>query len=507
MPTGDGHRACFRCLGLAHARAAVANPMLCQACDLLGDRLRAARLEAMENMFEPLDPSPDDRDLPPSGTVRGSRSAPVGRGDGGRVPARGAVPPAVGPPAAKRRREEQLDTLEHRAQWVGALEAGEDDDDAMSVYASDDPDLLGGASVGEAAPSSAGSEESGSVEPLTARESMRSLLERVAGALHLDLADPDGDKSQIPMCPQFAAAFRESWFRMGRTGQQARFRPSREAMPWTRLSDQESVGIDKYPAMDNVVAATFLSDAEIIGDKGPQLKAGKEKDSDQLLQRTFNVLSVMARLNNAAMLLSSYLAHLVPNVWCLQGADQDWTDEALEVSRLLVLLQSEVVRANGQAVASVVESRRRLWLSLSGLEPHVQKAFCGLPFTPGVTFGSGVDDILRKTEDLRRDRDTLTKFQGFPRQRGSTAPRRPGSQGRRGLSASMQRRLGTAPHQPQAQTSQYQAQTSQYQAQPRGQGQSDRGRGRQRRRNKARGGSSALRGRSSGKNPGPQQST
>lgn len=498
MPAADGHRACFRCLGLEHARAAVANPMRCQACDLLGDRLRAARLETMENMFDLQGPSPDD-DLPPSGTVRESRSAPVGVGDGGRDPTSRAFPPAVGPPAAKRRREEHLDIFEHRAQYlnqdVDAQEVGDDDDDddVISVNAPYDPDLLGTtASVGEAAPSSAGSEE-----PLTATESMRSLLERVAKALDLELADPVDNKSQIPMCPQFAAAFRESWSRMGKTGPQARFRLSRETTPWTRLSDQESVGIDTYPAMDSVVAATFLSDAEIIGAKGPQLKPGKEKDSDLLLSRTFNVLAVMARLNNAAMLLGSYLAHLVPE---LQGAERGWTDEAMEVSRLLGLLQSELVRANGQAVASVVESRRRLWLSLSGLEPHVQKAFCGLPFTPGISFGTGVDDILRQTENLRRDRDTLNKFQGTPRQVGSAAPRRAGSQARRGLSASMRRRLGPAPHQPQAQT-------RQYQAQPQGQGQSNRGRGRQRYRNRARGGPSASRGRSSGENPGTQQST
>lgn len=60
----------------------------------------------------------------------------------------------------------------------------------------------------------------------------------------------------------------------------------------------------------------------------------------------------MARLNHAAMLLGSYLAHLVPT---LLGGSQNQVDEAV-MYRLLGLLQSELVQANGQVMASVVLS-------------------------------------------------------------------------------------------------------------------------------------------------------
>ena len=507
MPVGDGHRDCFRCLGLQHARAAVADPMRCQACDLLGDRLRAARLAAMEDV----DPSPDDDYIPPSGTVRLDRSASEGVGDGEQGPAEGGDLLAGDPPAAKRPRVELLNSLElrnaqHLRKEVLALDLDEDDeegedgddDGVIDINAPDDPDLVESASTCEAEPSVAGSEE-----PCTAAESMRFLLERVTSALDMDVTDPDDVQAKIPMCPKFAAAFRESWNRMGRTGAQARFRPSRESAPWTRMSDQESVGIAAYPAMDNVVAATFLSDAEIIGGKGPQLRIPDDRAADQYLNRTFNVLAIMARLNNAAMLLGAYLEHLVPH---LHSEEQGWTDEAVEVSRLLGVLQSELVRANGQAMASVVDSRRRLWLARCGLEPTMRKSFSELPFTPGFTFGAGVDDILRRTETLRRDRDTIGVFQGPSQPRAKSAPKRSWSQAKRGLSAGLQRRLGPAPRQPQAQSRQFQAPPRQFQAQPQGQWQGNRGRGRQRRQNRGRGGPSAGRGRFSG-NPGPQQST
>lgn len=60
----------------------------------------------------------------------------------------------------------------------------------------------------------------------------------------------------------------------------------------------------------------------------------------------------MARLNHAAMLLGSYLAHLVPT---LLGGSQNQVDEAV-MYRLLGLLQSEMVQDNGQVMASVVLS-------------------------------------------------------------------------------------------------------------------------------------------------------
>lgn len=45
------------------------------------------------------------------------------------------------------------------------------------------------------------------------------------------------------------------------------------------MANQDSMGIEAYPAMDHVVAATFLNDAEIIG------------SSDQLLSGTFSILA------------------------------------------------------------------------------------------------------------------------------------------------------------------------------------------------------------------------
>lgn len=88
----------------------------------------------------------------------------------------------------------------------------------------------------------------------------------------------------------------------------------------------------------------------------------------------------------------------------------------MEVFRPLGLLQSELVWANGQAVASVVSSRRHLWVSQSkNLPCHVRKAFCELPFTPGITFGRGVDDILRQTESLRLVRSFFSTASPGPR--------------------------------------------------------------------------------------------
>lgn len=477
MPAEDAHITCMRCLGLDHARWAVEDPLSCVSCEVLGERLCVARLERMKALTSQ---RPADDRLPPSGTVRRRQSSP---------------PAALGAPPAKRRTEEELDHLERRAadlrEAVSALE--EEGDDSLSLHAPDDLDVGDSASVllqryerarsaapstaGSVAPSNAGS--AASEGPPVVTEATCALLAKVAVSLGLKWEEPASDKLLIPTCPQFAVAFREYWTRM-----QGRFRPSRDTRPWTLIADQEPLGINRYPTMDDMVAAMILPDKEIIG-KVPQLKPGPERLSDQLLSSTFSVLSSMARLTNAAMLLSSYLARLIPT---LPGGSQDLVDEAMEVSRLLGLLQTDLARANGQAVASVVSSRRHLWLSQSKLPLPVQKTFMGLPLTPGATFGPGVDAILQQTAKLRKDRETLQQFMATSRPRPAHQTT---WQPRYRLPPGLQQRLGPPPPPP---------------SQPPRQRYGNQGNVNQQRRQR-RGGPPPGRGRPAAKKGGPQQSS
>ena len=149
----------------------------------------------------------------------------------------------------------ELDTLERRAldlrQEVDSLEV-DDGEDVLSVHAPDDLEFGESASVyqasivGSVAPSQAGT--AGSDEPQPASEALRLLLERVAASLGLEWSDPEDDKVQIPVCPQFAVAFRESWSRMQvASASQRRFRPSRETAPWAQMANQDSMGVESYP--------------------------------------------------------------------------------------------------------------------------------------------------------------------------------------------------------------------------------------------------------------------
>lgn len=56
-------------------------------------------------------------------------------------------------------------------------------------------------------------------------------------------------------------------------------------------------------------------------------------------------------------------------------------------------------------MASVVTSRHNLWLAQSTLPLPFQKTFLELPFTPGFSFGPGVDNITEQTSKLCKDRD------------------------------------------------------------------------------------------------------
>ncbi len=142
------------------------------------------------------------------------------------------------------------------------------------------------------------------------------------------------------------------------------------------------------------------------------------------------------------MLLSSYLAHLIP---ALSGGSQDLVIEAVEVSRLLGLLQMDLAQANGQAMASVVSLRRHLWLSQTKLPLPVQRTFMGLPLMPGITFGPGVDAILQQTAKLHKDREMLQQFMDTSHLR--PAPKKPW-QPKLGLSPCLQQYLGPPPPPP-----------------------------------------------------------
>ena len=130
------------------------------------------------------------------------------------------------------------------------------------------------------------------------------------------------------------------------------------------------------------------------------------------------------------MLLQSYLATLIP---ALAEGSEGLHQEALEVSKLLGMLQGELARGNGMAVASVVSSRRHLWLSQSKLPTPVQKTFLDLPYSPGLTFGPGVGTILEQTVKLRKDRETLQQFMATTRSRPArSSTSAPASQQRSG---------------------------------------------------------------------------
>lgn len=82
------------------------------------------------------------------------------------------------------------------------------------------------------------------------------------------------------------------------------------------------------------------------------------------LKATYGSLCCLGHLTNAAMLLQAYLQTLYPR---LQGGTEELLRKAMEVARLLCLLQRDVARSNGRAMVQVCTSRRHLWLAQSRL--------------------------------------------------------------------------------------------------------------------------------------------
>ena len=169
-----------------------------------------------------------------------------------------------------------------------------------------------------------------------------------------------------------------------------------------------------------------LPDKDIIG-KTPRLKTGPPRTVDDDLKTVYTSLTVMGRLSNAVMLLHAYLQSLLPQV---TGEEGPLTQEVNLVSGLIRQLQGDMAQANGKALAQVVTTRRHLWLSQTNLPAAMQTTFADLPMTPGITFGPGVDEILRQTDQVRKDRETLRHFMPPPQFQGP--PFKTGRRGRGG---------------------------------------------------------------------------
>lgn len=118
---------------------------------------------------------------------------------------------------------------------------------------------------------------------------------------------------------------------------------------------------------DTMIAAMVLPDREII-EQNRQLKPGPPpRVFDVGLKATYGSLCCLGHLTNAAMLLQAYLQTLYPR---LQGGTEELLRKAMEVARLLCLLQRDVARSNGRAMVQVCTSRRHLWLAQSRCCPE-----------------------------------------------------------------------------------------------------------------------------------------
>ncbi|KAJ8370060.1 hypothetical protein SKAU_G00100880 [Synaphobranchus kaupii] len=268
----------------------------------------------------------------------------------------GSLPAALGAPPAKRGMGEELDHLERRAadlrEAVSALEEG--DDDSLSLHAPDDLEFGDSASVLHqryeraiaAAPSSAGSVapsnacSAPSEGPPLVTEATCALLAKVTVSLGLRWEEPASDKLVIPTYPQFTVAFREYWTRM-----QGRFRPSRDTRPWTLMAEQEPLGINGYPTMDDMVAAMILPDKEIIGKEEVTTSSTRQwtfgPGVDTILQQT-------AKLRKDRETLQQFMATSRPR----PAPKQTWQPSAAS-SAVAPLPDADILRLRRVAPSSL----------------------------------------------------------------------------------------------------------------------------------------------------------
>ena len=151
------------------------------------------------------------------------------------------------------------------------------------------------------------------------------------------------------------------------------------------MADAESHGLADMPAIDTCIAALVVSPDEALRPH-PRCPSVECRRTDELLTKAHNTATRVGRLSNS-------LAHLM---LALQASPPEQSTERVTEELLNTALQTigYIAQDTGRLVATLVRSRRQVWLAQTPLPEPCRATLRALPLVLGHVFGPKVKEAL-----------------------------------------------------------------------------------------------------------------
>lgn len=207
---------------------------------------------------------------------------------------------------------------------------------------------------------------------------------------------PPTTKTAIPHSKDFLSVLHSSWRETP-----APVRQTSNERTLADMLDPETVGLLHMPVVDTQIAALVLPPDEAVK-PDPKCPSAQCKITDDYICRAYASAARAARFGNT---LSHFLTLITTSVQETGSDDlaSDACDAALHTFAYLT-------KALGDVLATLVHTRRHVWLAQSALPESTRRALRNLPTEPGVLFGPGSREILDRAAEVDHARQRFSRI-------------------------------------------------------------------------------------------------
>lgn len=407
MSGADTHAACASCLGLQHARDALASPVDCEHCARLSLKTRRRRL-ARQASLSSTDPVMGVANPPPQELIASPR--------GNTIPEAASWAEqleAVAPLT-------DLDVHDPTSFEPGDFTGVESDsgDESISLGSEEDEADIEPFSVPPAAkPGDTGGACSGSPNP-AATVDLHDVCRRAAAKLGIEWPEtltetttsryegkrlPRAKSSTRQLLPVFPECLEEATRSWSNPLSAKNPVQGGSALDWV---DMEEKGFSHLPPVEPLVASHLHpTHKSTMTAAGPTLPSKADCFQSSVTEKGYKAVAMSVKALNASSLLLAYQAEIQEEM--SNTPTSELWDELCVVTDLCLRLHRCAVQASGRAMALMVAQERARWLNLSGLSQKEKTQLLDVPVDPKGLFGPAVATMQKRCEEKKREGEAL----------------------------------------------------------------------------------------------------
>lgn len=392
----DGHPLCIVCMGISHAKLAVANLDSCATCSGMSSKTleRRLRVAAAPNAVPPLSASL-------SGDAEPAKPPSRSWGD---IMDSSDFPPLL----------TQLD----EDVTMGGL--GDEDDDVSSDILAEDPEDDDDDAILPHQPSRPPSSQSGTAPTLSPDVNLHDVCRRAADRLALEWPAPqsgqgperdlyDGKvlpssvtvaKQLMPVVPACLREVKRYW------DKPLRHRVPVKGFSGLDIQGMEELGLSNPPPVEPSVASHLHPDRRAtMSASGPSLPGKMDRLTASMYQKIYRSSAQAVRALNVVTLLSAYHAELLVDMGQQldSGSPNPAVWEEICVTADLILRSSRgAVQGSGRSMGLAVAGERSLWLNLSSLADKEKQDIMDAQFDPSKGLFGPAIETMKRACDVRK---------------------------------------------------------------------------------------------------------